>query len=846
MTGEQGEKGNPGEPGPTGAPGATGSPGATGATGKTGHDGSDGDDGVSVANYNSGWVDISSRAGQNITFTHNLGTTDLIVQIEGKDANGNIHQKYLGLESSTIMGWNQTYGESYQFYAESMVTTSDNCSVITGVVQNMNVPGYSMFLLKLSNYGAVEWYKNYNLQTFNVAYDVIETSDGGFAIAGYTLLQNTGVEHAVLLKTDSAGNLEWNQSYGATYAYANSLIQTSDGGYAMVGDSYSNGIWFFKTSSNGTVEWSQTIDMDSVDSVVQTLDGGYAIAGTKYNETSYDADFFLAKLNTTGAMEWNSTYGGTSSDYCASMIGTSDGGFALTGYTYSYTDGAVIYLVKTTADGTLNWNQTYHLGNDGDYGNSVVQASDDGFVITGYTYDGDSNSDTILLKTDASGALQWNGTYGTTDDDEGRAISLAPDGGYTVIGYTSSQTSGLYSLYLVRVFDNGTLDWTQTYSGQGSDYAYSVINTKDSGFAIAGYTISPLTSYSNVYLVKTSNNGVLEWSKTYAIGDSSRGLSVIQTSDGGFAIAGRSDNAMLILKTDVNGTLQWSQVFAKGYSSYGYTLVQTSDGGLAVAGFTNAASSSSDVYLVKTYANGTQQWNQTYGTSNYETCYSMVATTDGGFALTGGIGNSTSGQEDVLLLKVNASGTLMWSKSYDTESDDYGYSVAATADGGFAVAGTIYNIATYSSDAFLLKTTADGTLQWTKTYGGSNYEYGYSVIATGDGGYAIGGYVEALSTSGYDLMLIKTDINGTTEWTQTYGGSRSERSRSVVATPDGGFAIAGYTSTPTGYDICLYKTSVKIELGLARISATGNTLTIYRGADDSYWQYVRIQIWKAE
>ena len=252
--------------------------------------------------------------------------------------------------------------------------------------------------------------------------------------------------------------------------------------------------------------------------------------------------------------------------------------------------------------------------------------------------------------------------------------------------------------------------------------------------------------------------------------------------------------------------------------------------------------------MVKTDANGTLQWSKTYGGTDDELAYSMVITSDGGYAMAGMTYSSTTETSDLLLLKTYANGTLQWSQIYNSTYDEYGYSLAATLDGGYAIAGMTYSPITYSGDVYLLKTDANGAMQWNQTYGGTSNDYGYSLIATGDGGYAIGGYTQSLTTRSYDMLLVKASSNGTLEWSKTYGGTESERGRALVATSDGGYAIAGYaySEATNSYDVIVVKTEIMIEVGLARISTGMNTLTLYRGADDPYWQYVKVQIWKAD
>lgn len=906
ITGEKGDKGDTGQTGVTGATGATGATGGKGATGATGStgvagtNGQNGKDGAAwhtgigapstslgvngdyyldtatndlyqkvsgswvkktnlhingKADYDSNWVDIRSLAGQNKTFAHNLNTTDLKVQIEGMDASGNIHQKYLGLDSSTVLGWNQTYGEASNYVALSMQGTGDGGYIITGAsIESMLVETGDVFLLKLDSYGDAEWSQVFDMGYLGIGYGVTETSDGGYAVTGVIFSYVTETYNAFLIKTDSTGTLQWNQTFGDTYAVGYSIIQTSDGGYAITGendDGTEYRMWVAKTYSNGTLQWSNTYDGDVGHAILQTSDGGYTVAGSITNLTSWDSLVCLVKANADGVMQWNKTYGLANNDlYGYSLIGTSDGGYAIAGRIYEDSGQDSVYLVKTTADGTLLWNHTYR-GTGAQYGCSVVEALDGGYVIGGYADSLSDDYDMLLLKTYANGTLDWKQSYSHEGSEMASTVVAISDGGYALVGYSFFGDSEFYTIFFAMTTSDGTLDWSQTFGGPSPDYGYSVIATSDGGFAIAGYSNQALTSHSSVYLVKACGDGTIAWTQTYDSSVSSRGYSLIQTSDGGYAITGYSNYDVLLLKTTSDGTMQWSKTFnLGGDEAYGYAVRQTPDGGYVVAGYIYIevnSTYSSDVFLLKTDVNGTLQWNQTYGGPDDEYAYSMVVTSDGGYAIAGYVESETTYNDDILLIKTYPNGTMHWSQIYSSIDDECGYSLVATYDGGYAIAGVIYSYSTYAVDVFLLKTDADGTATWNQTYGGAGYDYGYSLIASVDGGYVIAGYTRSSPTHSYDVLIVKASANGTLEWTKTHGGTDAERARSIAATADGGYVVTGYSHSPTNsYDVFLIKTEINIEQGLARVSTTNNTITVYRGEDDRYWEYVRIQIWRAD
>ena len=321
--------------------------------------------------YDSGWMYITQKCGDDFIVTHNLNSTDIIVDITGKTTiDGGVHQRYLGL-TNHLVGWSKTCGEikgdTYE-KGSSVVRTSDGGYAVVGYTQSV-LTGYDVYLVKMDSVGNVEWNKTYGGELDDFGFSVIQTSDGGYAITGYTKSFWPYTYKVYLVKTDSMGNMQWNKTYGG-------------------------------------------IIMDFGYSVVQTTDGGYAIAGYTYSYGAGQSDVYLVKTNSTGDMQWNKTYGGTDREVGYSVVQTSDGGYAIAGYTEPGDGMSDVYLVKTDSSGNMQWNKTYN-GGFWDYGYSVVQTSDGGYAIAGYKWWGFTSDYTVyFVKTDSAGNMQWSSTYG--------------------------------------------------------------------------------------------------------------------------------------------------------------------------------------------------------------------------------------------------------------------------------------------------------------------------------------------------------------------------------------------------------------------------------------------------
>ena len=339
--------------------------------------------------------------------------------------------------------------------------------------------------------------------------------------------------------------------------------------------------------------------------------------------------------------EWNKTYGGTTDDYAWALVQASDGGYALAGYTTSFGAGSGdFWLVKTDAAGTMQWNKTYGgTGDDGAY--SVIQTSDSGYAVVGYTTSfGAGSGDFWLVKTDAAGTMQWNKTYGGTSADTACSVVQTGDGGYALAGITHSFGAGSVDFWLVKTDANGDMQWNKTYGGTGDDEANALVQTNDGGYALAGYT-GP--GGYDCWLVKTDASGNALWNKTYGGTIDDYAFALVQASDGGYALAGLTtsfhtgyDDDFWLVKTDVSGNMLWSRTYGGTGDDLAHALVQTSDGGYALAGWTiSFGADNDDSWLVKTDVNGNMQWNKTYGGTGDDEAFALVQTVDGGYAAAG-------------------------------------------------------------------------------------------------------------------------------------------------------------------------------------------------------------------
>jgi parallel beta-helix repeat protein len=352
-----------------------------------------------------------------------------------------------------------------------------------------------------------------------------------------------------------------------------------------------------------------------------------------------------------------------------------------------------------------------------------------------------------------------------------------------------------------------TTEWDRTYAGRGRAYAYSNVQTEDGGYALAGSTSLP-NQLADLWLAKTDVAGNLEWNRTYGGTGSDAANSVVQTVEGGYAIGSYTDSFGVgkfdfwLVKTDNAGNHQWNKTYGGTGNDYARSMIQTSDEGYAITGETRSFGlnpepnvGAGDFWLVKTDSMGNEKWSKTYGGTDYDSASSVRQTSDGGYIIAGSTGSFGAGAWDAWLVKTDASGNMLWNKTYGGADYDGASSAVQTSDGGYAFAGYTYSFSGGSYDLWLVKTNATGHKEWDKTYGGPYGDEAKSLQRTKDNGYVIVAYTQSSEASPGDLWLIKTDANGEIVWNKTYGGDRADMGCSIEQTSDGGYVVAGYTDS---------------------------------------------------
>ncbi len=351
--------------------------------------------------------------------------------------------------------------------------------------------------------------------------------------------------------------------------------------------------------------------------------------------------------------------------------------------------------------------------------------------------------------------------------------------------------------------------WAKTYGGDDTDTAESIQQTADGGYIVAGIRYlsgGDPDDPDDFQILKLNSDGTIAWQKSYGgTGDDVDGISSIrQTSDGGYIVAaytssfGEGFDDGCIIKLDSNGTIAWQKTYGSWHGDFTSSIRETSDGGYIAAGDTwSSGAGANDYWLLKLNSDGTIAWQKTYGGSDMEdTGGSIIQTTDGGYIIVSESKSFGAGNYDIWVLKLNSDGTVNWQKTYGGSNDDLPQSIQQTTDGGYIMVGETKSFGAGNKDMWILKLNTDGTVNWQKTYGGTLEDEAESVWQTSDGGYVVAGDTNSFGVGNKDLWILKLNTDGSVNWQKTYGGTLEDGgAESVRQTSDGGYIVAGYTES---------------------------------------------------
>ena len=348
----------------------------------------------------------------------------------------------------------------------------------------------------------------------------------------------------------------------------------------------------------------------------------------------------------------------------------------------------------------------------------------------------------------------WSRTFGGAEYDGAMCVRQTWDGGYIAAGYTQSFGAG-GDAWLIRLNAQGDSVWSRTYGGPLEDVVYSVLQTADSGFVLAGYALFATDSMAGL-LIRTNSQGDTLWTRRFVRNSRDRLMSVQPTQDGGYILAGYSRSLAYpacdgwLIRTNAAGDTLWTRTFGGTGDDHFYEARQTLDGGYVAAGYRDSYRC---FWLVKTDGNGDSVWSRTFcASSGVAEAHSVQQTADSGYILAGCAPIRSTGTFDFWLIRTDANGDSLWSRAFGGPDDNLAYSVRSTRDGGFVVAGgTGYY---EPSGIRVIKTDAAGDSLWGLAFDDME-GHARCVEPTADGGYILAGCVAPAGTDRTDFWLAR-------------------------------------------------------------------------------------------
>lgn len=381
---------------------------------------------------------------------------------------------------------------------------------------------------------------------------------------------------------------------------------------------------------------------------------------------------------------------------------------------------------------------------------------------------------TAFLFVTNSAYAQWAAPTGG-EQVWATGVEETVDGGYIVLGGAGDVASGGYTdCWLMKLDSGGNVQWFAMYGGDTSDIGNSVYQTRDGGYVVAGYQVLP-ENHADAWLMRVDALGNAMWQKTYG-GDSDDFFnSVEQTSDGGYILVGgtwskgKGGSDGWALKLNSAGHIEWEQVFGGVNHDFIYSVEQTGDGGYVAVGKTSSSGAGqTDGWMVRLNPEGQVQWQKTFGGNSFDTINSVIETDDGGFIVAGSSFSFAANTEDAWIMKLNSTGETQWQKSYGGQGEDLAFFIEPTSDGGYIAAGRTSSYGGGTMDAWVLKLSSSGDIQWQETYGEDNYDLAGTIHQTKDGGYIMSGGTYVIGPNGEDLgkefWVAKLNPNGQVEW----------------------------------------------------------------------------------
>ncbi len=780
------------------------------------------DGGYIIAGYsNSPDGDITNNKGGNdywIIKINSLGTLQWEISLGGSS--------------------NHDYATSIiQNPAGEYVVAGNSFSRDGDIKEKKNKGGDDAWIVILTENGKIKKHNNLGGFKRDMANAIDNTTDGGYIMAGYTesneqdVKGNHGKSDMWIVKLKPNGKKKWQKTLGGSETdIAYDVKQTSDGGYIVVGETNSvdgnisskqgsYDFWVLKLTEKGRMMWQKCLGGSGDDvakSVIETDDGGFLIAGetnsrdghVKGNNGAFD--IWLVKLSERGAIQWTKTYGGSSFDFANHLSNDAFGGYVVVGGTntldpsldpeeYGSTNA---FVLKLEYNGNLKWQKTFG-GNNVDEARSVTVTDDGSFMLAcqSASVNGDipegqakGGDDFWIVKMADYNVAYTPETRAVTFKTEKVAndITQTSDDGYIAVGYVDDR--GNKDILINKYDVNGALSWTRRISGEGTDVANAVVQTSD-GFLIAGESDSQDSLFAenqgdyDCVLLKLDKEGKLKWLKMLGGNATDKATYINKTKDGNYIMTAgaRSNNGDIehnkgmldywVVKLNAAGRIIWQYTYGGTDIDIPYKVIETVNGNYLVVGYTQSTNGDikenrgvSDAWVIEIDKEGRLLWQQTFGGSSSDKANDVVQVDDTHYVLVGTTKSTNDriskihGGSDIWVAEIDLFGEVIWEENYGGSNNDEGNNIVLASDGGLVIAGNTSSnnkdVLTNNGkqDGWVFKLDRKGKIQWQSNYG-DIYNDGFNGMAViAENLYILAGFLQTDKSS--TILMLEEIIDG--------------------------------------------------------------------------------------
>lgn len=540
--------------------------------------------------------------------------------------------------------------------------------------------------------------------------------------------------------------------------------------------------------------------------------GNSYVAGPITSQGAGSNDIFVAKYNSSGAIQWQRILGGTASDEVYGICTDSSNNVYVTGYTASQSVGGNdAFIAKYDTDGALQWQRSIG-GSVSDIGWAVTCSSTGDVYLVGQTASqGVGSNDALIVKYNSSGTLQWQRSLGGSGDDVARGAGTDSSGNLYIVGFTASQGAGNYDAFIAKYNSSGTIQWQRSLGGGVADAGLGVAVSSSGNVYVSGYTNSQGAGNSDALIAKYDTNGTIQWQRSLGGSGNEEALGVCVDSSENVYITGYTtsqgmgSNDAFIAKYNSSGTIEWQRTFGGNGTEITYSVSADSSGCVFVFGFTmSAGSGSHDLLVAKLPADGSLTGSYGYFTYRVSTLTDAARTltsatrtlTDSARTLTGATRTLTSATATLTSTTQNlVPAPSFWISTLGGSSADGAWETAVGPSGNVYVAGYSNSTGNAAGDALLVKYNPAGAVQWQKTLAGSSLDWFMSIALDSSENIYTAGITSSQGAGSYDGLLCKYNSDGDLQWQRSLGGSGDDRFRRVTADSSGNVYVTGWTAS---------------------------------------------------